>query len=46
MSETAQPDVPDAPVDQETDSEPDDISLEEVSESENQESEDSDTSNS
>ena len=46
LSETAQPDVPDAPVDQETDSEPDDISLEEVSKSENKESEDSDTSNS
>ena len=46
LSETAQPDVPDAPVDQEVDSEQEDISLEEVSESENQESEDSDTSNS
>jgi len=46
LSETAQPDVPDAPVDQETDSEPNDISLEEVSKSENKESEDSDTSNS
>jgi len=46
LSETAQPDVPDAPVDQEVDSEQEDISLEEVSESENKESEDSDTSNS
>ena len=46
LSETAQPDVPDALVDQEADSEQEDISLEEVSESENQESEDSDTSNS
>ena len=46
LSETAQPDVPDVAVDQETDSEQDDISLEEVSESENKESEDSDTSNS
>ena len=46
LSETAQPDVPDAPVDQEVDSEQEDISLEEVSKSENQESEDSDTSNS
>ena len=46
FSETAQPDVPDAPVDQEVDSEQEDISLEEVSESENKESEDSDTSNS
>jgi len=46
LSETAQPDVPDAPVDQETDTDQEDISLEEVSESENKESEDSDTSNS
>jgi len=46
LSETAQPDVPDAPVDQEVDSEQEDISLEEVSESENKEFEDSDTSNS
>ena len=46
LSETAQPDVPDALVDQEADSEQEDISLEEVSESENLESEDSDTSNS
>jgi len=46
LSETAQPDVPDAPIDQEVDSEQEDISLEEVSESENKESEDSDTSNS
>ena len=46
LSETAQPDVPDAPVDREVDSEQEDISLEEVSESENKESEDSDTSNS
>ena len=46
LSETAQPDVPDAAVDQEADSEQEDISLEEVSESENKESEDSDTSNS
>ena len=46
LSETAQPDVPDAPVDQEVDSEQEDISLEEVSKSENKESEDSDTSNS
>jgi len=46
LSETAQPDVPDAPVDQEVDSEQEDISLEEVSESEHKESEDSDTSNS
>jgi len=46
LSETAQPDVPDTPVDQEVDSEQEDISLEEVSESENKESEDSDTSNS
>jgi DNA-directed RNA polymerase subunit omega len=46
LSETAQPDVPDAPVDQEVDSEQEDISLEEVSESENKESEESDTSNS
>ena len=46
LSETAQPDVPDTPIDQEVDSEQEDISLEEVSESENKESEDSDTSNS
>ena len=46
LSETAQPDVPDAPVDQETDTDQENISLEEVSESENKESEDSDTSNS
>ena len=46
LSETAQPDVPDASVDQETDTDQEDISLEEVSESENKESEDSDTSNS
>ena len=46
LSETTQPDVPDALVDQEADSEQEDISLEEVSKSENLESEDSDTSNS
>ena len=46
LSETAQPDVPEAPVSEETDSDTNDVSLEEVSESENQGSEDTDTSNS
>ena len=46
LSETAQPDVPDAPITEESEGEQGDVSLEEVSESENQISEDSDTSNS
>ena len=46
LSETAQPDVPDAPIAEESEGEQGDVSLEEVSESENQISEDSDTSNS
>jgi len=46
LSETAQPDVPDAPIAEESEDEQGDVSLEEVSESENQISEDSDTSNS
>ena len=46
ISETAQPDVPDAPIAEESEGEQGDVSLEEVSESENQISEDSDTSNS
>ena len=46
LSEAAQPDVSDAPALEETEDDQGDVSLEEVSESENQESEDSDTSNS
>jgi len=46
LSETAQPDVPEAPITEETEGDQADVSLEEVSESENQISEDSDTSNS
>ena len=46
LSETAQPDVPEVPITEEAESDQGDISLEEVSESENQISEDSDTSNS
>ena len=46
LSETAQPDVPEAPITEETENDQGDVSLEEVSESENQISEDSDTSNS
>ena len=46
LSETAQPDVPEAPINEEAEGDQGDVSLEEVSESENQISEDSDTSNS
>ncbi len=46
LSETAQPDVPEAPINEEAEGDQADVSLEEVSESENQISEDSDTSNS
>ena len=46
LSETVQPDVPESPVSEETESDTNDVSLEEVSESENRGSEDTDTSNS
>ncbi len=46
LSQSAQPDVPEAPITEETEGDQADVSLEEVSESENQISEDSDTSNS
>jgi len=46
LSQTAQPDVPETAESEDADSGQDDVSLEEVSESENLKSEDSDTSNS
>jgi len=46
LSETAQPEVPEAPITDDTEEGQGDVSLEEVSESENSESEDTDTSNS
>ena len=46
LSETAQPDVPETPITEETEGDQGDVLLEEVSESENLISEDSDTSNS
>ena len=46
LSETAQPDVPEVTSSEGMDTDQEDVSLEEVSESENQKSEDSDTSNS
>ncbi len=46
LSETTQPDVPDAPVSEDPESEQGDVSLDQVSESEDQAADDTDTSNS
>ena len=46
LSETAQPDVPEAPVSEDAETEEGDVSLEQVSESEDQAAEDTDSSNS
>ena len=46
LSETSQPDVPEAPVSEDAESEQGDVSLDQVSESEDQAADDTDTSNS
>ena len=46
LSETAKPDVPEAPVSEDAEAEQGDISLDQVSESEDQAADDTDTSNS